>query len=213
MGYADDAIETRWFPAGMAIVECGEAAAALLLARNGAAVAVNYRSGGAEAEQVVSDIVRAGGKALAVQADVLVESDVERMVNSVSQRLGPVDTLVLNAYIGGPYTPLAQASWDQIAASVDGELKATFNLVPALALELGPAGIWVNAVAPGLTEAGAGAGTPDQIKQMVAARTPLGRYTQPEDIAGAVLLLAQSDRRFATGNVLTVDGGLRLGLM
>jgi NAD(P)-dependent dehydrogenase (short-subunit alcohol dehydrogenase family) len=55
--------------------------------------------------------------------------------------------------------------------------------------------------------------TPDQIKQMVAARTPLGRYAQPEDIAGAVLLLAQSDGRFATGNVLTVDGGLRLGLM
>jgi 3-oxoacyl-[acyl-carrier protein] reductase len=112
------------------------AATALLLARNGAAVAVNYRSGGAEAEQVVSDIVRAGGKAIGVQADILVESDVERMVNIVSQRLGPVDTLVLNAYIGGPFMPLAQASWDQIAASVNGELKAMFNPVRALAPQM-----------------------------------------------------------------------------
>ena len=45
---------------------------------------------------------------------------------------------------------------------------------------------------------------------MVADMTPLGRYAQPEDIAGAVLMLAQNEASFATGNVLTVDGGLRI---
>lgn len=83
----------------------------------------------------------------------------------------------------------------------------------ALALELGPAGIRVNAVAAGLTMAGDGAYTPDQIKQTVASLTPLGRYAQPEDIAGAVLLLAQDEAGFATGNVLAVDGGLRIRLV
>ncbi len=83
----------------------------------------------------------------------------------------------------------------------------------ALALELGPVGIRVNTVAAGLTMTGDGAQTPDQVKQMVAAMTPLGRYAQPQDIAGAVLMLAQDEASFATGNVLTVDGGLRIRLI
>ncbi len=86
-------------------------------------------------------------------------------------------------------------------------------LVRALALELGPAGIRINAVAAGLTMSGDGAYTPDPIKQTVAGLTPLGRFAQPEDIAGAVLLMAQAEAGFVTGNVLTVDGGLRIRLV
>ena len=86
-------------------------------------------------------------------------------------------------------------------------------LMRALALELGPAGIRVNTVAAGLTMSGGGAHTPDQLKQIVAATTPLRRYAQPEDIAAAVLMLAQDEAAFATGNVLTVDDGLRIGLL
>jgi len=233
------------------------AATARMLAKHGAAVAVNYRNSAAEAEQVVADITRAGGHAMAVQADVCLEGDVERMVKIVGEQLGPVDTLVLNAYIGVPMLPLIQASWEQVEAKVTGELKAAFYavkalapemlerkrgciiaissnvaqhpvaymgaysvaksaleaLMRALALELGPAGIRVNTVAAGLTMTGDGAQTPDQVKQMVADMTPLGRYAQPEDIAGAVLMLAQDEAGFATGNVLTVDGGLRIGLV
>lgn len=233
------------------------AATARMLAKHGAAVAVNYRSSAAEAEQVVTDITRAGGHAIAVQADVCLESDVERMVKIVGERLGPVDTLVLNAYIGVPFMPLTQTTWEDVETKVGGELKAAFYpiravvpgmtarkqgciiaissnvaqhpavgmgaysiaksaleaLMRALALELGPAGIRVNTVAAGLTMAGDGAYTPDQIKQTIAAMTPLGRYAQPEDIAGAVLMLAQDEAGFATGNVLTVDGGLRIRLV
>lgn len=233
------------------------AATARMLAKHGAAVAVNYRSSAAEAEQVVTDITRAGGHAIAVQADVCLESDVERMVKIVGERLGPVDTLVLNAYIGVPFIPLTQTTWEDVETKVGGELKAAFYpiravvpgmtarkqgciiaissnvaqhpavgmgaysiaksaleaLMRALALELGPAGIRVNTVAAGLTMAGDGAYTPDQIKQTIAAMTPLGRYAQPEDIAGAVLMLAQDEAGFATGNVLTVDGGLRIRLV
>lgn len=233
------------------------AATARMLAKHGAAVAVNYRKSAAEAEQVVADITRAGGRAIAVQADVRLECEVERMAQIVCEQLGPVDTLVLNAYIGTAMMPLAQVSWDDFDAKVAGELKAAFYavkavapqmmarkqgciiaissnvaqhpvpgmgaysvaksaseaLMRALALELGPAGIRVNAVAAGLTMSGDGAYTPEDIKQTVAALTPMRRYARPEDIAGAVLLLAQAEASFATGNVLTVDGGLRLGLL
>ncbi len=233
------------------------AVTARLLAKHGAAVAVNYRNSTAEAEQVVADITQAGGRAMTVQADVRVESDVDRMVNIVGEQLGPVDTLVLNAYIGVPFMPLLQVSWNDFNAKVAGELQAAFYPVKAfapqmmarkqgciigissnvaqhpamgmgtysvakaalealmrvLALELGPSGIRVNAVAAGLTMTGDGAYTPDPVKQIVADMTPLGRYAQPEDIAGAVLMLAQAEAGFATGNVLTVDGGLRIRLV
>ena len=58
-------------------------------------MAVNYRNC-AEAQQVVDAITGAGGCAMAVRADVCPEGDVERMVKLVAERLGPVDTLVLN---------------------------------------------------------------------------------------------------------------------
>lgn len=66
-------------------------------ARLGWAVAVNYRSDAESAEAVVADIVNDGGRALAVQADVAVETDVLRMFESVDSRLGRLTALVNNA--------------------------------------------------------------------------------------------------------------------
>jgi 3-oxoacyl-[acyl-carrier protein] reductase len=81
------------------------------------------------------------------------------------------------------------------------------GLVRALALELGPLGIRVNVVAPGLTETDATAGLPDQVKQYTVRSTPLGRIGQPEDVAGAVLMLASDQTRFVTGTYVPVNGG------
>jgi 3-oxoacyl-[acyl-carrier protein] reductase len=67
------------------------------LAREGAAVAVNYKSRSAEAEAVVRQIQSAGGKALAVQADVGDPAQVSGMMDQVQSKLGPVSILVNNA--------------------------------------------------------------------------------------------------------------------
>lgn len=78
-----------------------------------------------------------------------------------------------------------------------------------LAAELGPLGIRVNCVAPGLvypTEASAT--TPEEMREMLIAQTPLRRIATPEDVAGPVLFLASDWSRFVTGQVLHVDGGL-----
>lgn len=72
-------------------------AIALRLARDGAAVAVNYVSRAAEAAQVVNEIESAGGRAVAVQADVSKVADIVRMFDATIQNFGKVDILVNNA--------------------------------------------------------------------------------------------------------------------
>jgi 3-oxoacyl-[acyl-carrier protein] reductase len=78
-----------------------------------------------------------------------------------------------------------------------------------LAAELGPLGIRVNCVAPGLVyPTRASEATPEEVREMLVAQTPLRRIATPEDIAGPVLFLAGDWSRFVTGQTLHVDGGL-----
>lgn len=76
------------------------AATALLLARHGAAIGVNYHQNAERAREVVEAIRTAGGQAIAVQASVGDAQEVGAMVQQVEQELGPIDTLVLNAIAG-----------------------------------------------------------------------------------------------------------------
>lgn len=75
------------------------AATALLAARQGYAVAVNYRQDAAAAQHIVSAIEKSGGQAVAIQADVSSEVDVERMFWEVARQLGTLTALVNNAGI------------------------------------------------------------------------------------------------------------------
>lgn len=85
---------------------------------------------------------------------------------------------------------------------------AVETLTRRFALELGPAGIRVNAVAPGfiLTDM-VDPATRETTIQVMAAKAVLGRVGNPEDIADAVAFLVSSQARFITGQILTVDGG------
>jgi len=79
----------------------------------------------------------------------------------------------------------------------------------SLAVELGPLGIRVNCVAPGLVyPTDASRATKEDLKEMLIAQTPLKRLAAPEDITGPVLFLASEWSRFMTGQTLYVDGGL-----
>ena len=80
----------------------------------------------------------------------------------------------------------------------------------SLALELGPGGIRVNVVAPGLTLTDATAHQPEQMRTAAAARTPLRRIGEPDDIAGAVLFFCTDWARFVTGTYLPVCGGSQM---
>lgn len=90
------------------------------------------------------------------------------------------------------------------------------GLVRSLAVEFGPYGITANAVAPGVIETPQSLDPvnslgPDGVRQF-AARVPVGRNGQPQDIAHAFLFLASEEASFITGQVLLVDGGVSLSL-
>ncbi|HET7544772.1 MAG TPA: amino acid adenylation domain-containing protein [Polyangiaceae bacterium] len=82
--------------------------------------------------------------------------------------------------------------------------------VRALATELGPGGVRVNTVAPGVTLTDAAMPMSPIVKEAIASRCPLRRNGLPEDMAGAVLFLASDLSRFTTGTYLPVDGGLTM---
>lgn len=84
---------------------------------------------------------------------------------------------------------------------------AILGLTRAQARELAPRGIRVNAVNPGATETPVYATLPAEMKQAIAADSLMKRLASPDEIAAAVAFLAGDDGSFATGSVLTVNGG------
>lgn len=85
---------------------------------------------------------------------------------------------------------------------------ALVGFTRALAKELGPRGIRVNLVAPGVTETEPGGGMPAPLVAKLTALTALGRLGQPQDVAGAVLYLAGDSASYVTGTTIEVDGGI-----
>ena len=85
---------------------------------------------------------------------------------------------------------------------------AVSALTLALGQELGPKGITINAVAPGLIETDMTAAAVEQRGEAIRANTPLRRIGQPGDIAGIVAFLASDDAGWITGRTIRADGGL-----
>ncbi|MFP4894104.1 SDR family NAD(P)-dependent oxidoreductase [Paraburkholderia sp. EG304] len=110
-------------------------AVSLSLASAGAAVAVNYRQRGNEAARIVEQIESAGGRAIAVQADVSVASDVKAMIDEVGNRLGVVGILVNNAGIGTivDIDRLTEAEFDRtLAVNLKSAFLCTQAVLPGM---------------------------------------------------------------------------------
>src|ERR671923_2868765 len=228
------------------------ASIARYLAAEGAAVVVDYASSKKDAEQVVADIVGNGGRAIAVQADVAKQADVDRLFAQTNTAFGRLDILVNNAgiYEFAPLEAVSEATFRKLfATNVLGVLlasqaavryfgatggsiinissvvstatppnaavysatKAAVDAITrALAKELGPRNIRVNAINPGVVETegvhAAGFIGSDFLKDAIA-KTPLGRMGQPQDIAPVAVFLASPDAAWITGETLVTSGG------
>lgn len=119
---------------------------------------------------------------------------------------------VLEARGGGSIVNVASvaglfASPDQ--APYGAAKAAVVSLTKTLAVELGPLGIRVNAVSPGVTmTAAAQAEVPEEMKAKIVGVTPRGRLGRPEDIARSILFFASPLADFVTGQLLAVEGGV-----
>lgn len=227
------------------------AAAARLFAKNGYAVAVNYRTDRSGAEALVAEIIADGGEAFAVCADVADPAAVEAMAESVLARWGRLDVLIHNAgiarqalltdttseewrrmmgvHLDGAYycahalvptmvrahrgvVLTVSSMWGEVGASCEAAYSAAkaglIGLTKALAKELGPSGIRVNCVTPGVIDTAMCATLDGETRAELADETPLGRLGTPEEVAQVLLFLASDAASFVTGQVIGVNGGI-----
>ena len=120
------------------------AAIATLAGERGYAVAVNFATSEGEAKKVVNEIVAAGGRAIAIQADVSREEDIARMFETAERDLGPIKALVNNAAITGGFARVEEVSSAALAAvlavNVNGTILCSREAVRRMSTRLGGSG-------------------------------------------------------------------------
>jgi NAD(P)-dependent dehydrogenase (short-subunit alcohol dehydrogenase family) len=108
------------------------AATASFLAKQGYRVVVNHRDSAQPAEEVVANIVAAGGEAVVIKADVTAPDDITAMIEEIHRRWGGTDVLVHNAMTPFAVTSFADLSWEQLGGKLDSELRAAFLITKAV---------------------------------------------------------------------------------
>ena len=110
-------------------------AIALRLAQDGARIVVNYRGNKASADEVVGEILAAGGEATAVQADVSQPAEADSLIDAAKKAFGRVDILVNNAGTTRDtlLMRMTEEDWDVV---IDTNLKGTFNCIKAVSRQM-----------------------------------------------------------------------------
>jgi len=109
------------------------------LAAAGASVVVNYASSKADAERVVGDIAKSGGKAVSIQGDVSKASDVQRLFAETKKTFGRLDVLVNNAGVYG-FSPLADITEEQFHRMFNTNVLGLILATQEAAKQFGPEG-------------------------------------------------------------------------
>ena len=168
------------------------AATCRALARDGWTVFINYNQSKNKALALAEEI---GGTA--VWADV---SDPAAVAGMIRAKKGCIINITS---VCGVYGSSCEAAY----SSTKG---AMISMTRSLFKELGPSGIRVNAIAPGVIDTDMTACFSPQEMAAMAADTPLGRIGRPEDIAELAAFLASDRAGFITGEIIGCDGGFRV---
>lgn len=145
--------------------------------------------------------------------DLFTEDDYHRIMDTNFGGLFYTSKLVSKSMISNKKGIIIAISsmWGQTGASCEALYSASKgaidSYVKSLAKELGPSGIRVNAVSPGVINTDMLNCYSDEDKKLLAEETPLNRLGTPEDIANMVFYLASDDASFITGQIFGVNGG------
>jgi NAD(P)-dependent dehydrogenase (short-subunit alcohol dehydrogenase family) len=163
------------------------AATARMAAQRGYAVCVNYRADRSAADALTTDIIRAGGKAIAVAADIALESDVDRLFRSVDRELGAPDALVNNAGVLETQMRVEAMSAERIArifaTNVIGSMLCAREAIRRMSTQLGGRGgaiVNVSSMAARL-------GGPNEYVDYAASKGAIDTFTVglSKEVAGA----------------------------
>ena len=103
--------------------------------------------------------------------------------------------------------PETQLLIDVFIGEIDAAGEAVIGMTKALAKELGPSGIRVNAVAPGVIETDMVKNVAPEVMEELRQETPMEQLGQPEQVADTIWYLASEQASFVTGTLLDVSGG------
>ena len=228
-------------------------ASALALAAAGAQVLVHYGRGAKEADGVVAEIRKGGGRADAIATDLAAADGASKLAKQARSIIGDrLDILVANAGVSKAATieEMTVEDFDKLFAvnvrapyflvqqllpvlgdgssvilvsslgahaavgtlsAYAGTKGAIDTLVKYFAAALGPRGVRVNAVAPGVIDTDmSNLLKTDAGKSFALGMQALKRIGQPDDVGSVVAFLASQDARWITGDTIRVDGGSKL---
>lgn len=114
------------------------AAIARALAKEGAAVVINYLRNEAKARQVLEEIHSFGGRSMMVKADVTNRQDVDRMVATTLEEWQVVDILVNNAHSAFVSKPFTELTWEDVQEQINGTIQGAFNCTQAVLTSMIP---------------------------------------------------------------------------
>ncbi len=187
---------------------------ALVLAAEGAAIAVNYRRSADEAQAVVETIKSRGGNAMACGADVADYAAVKAMVAEIVAKLGGLNVLVNNAGLAlrRRFVETTPAEWRH---QIDVCLYGTIHCCHAAAPHLEAAGNGriisvVGDFSLGLVETAHDREWLEANRERLTKLYPLRRLGRPSDVAPTVALLASDHGGWITGQVISISGGFSM---
>ncbi len=198
----------------------------------GATVVVNYLPDdeGTQQQAAAQWVAQAQNGGLAVPADVRDSEAVQAMVRQVTERYQRIDVLVNNAGVLRDRTlkKMTSEEWQEVIqphgrivslssisaamgfygqANYAAAKAGIIGLTKVMSRELAKRDVTVNAVAPGVVDAGMGLSIPEEQRNRMLTEVPLQRFASAQDVANAILFLSSDLASYITGQTLHVNGG------
>lgn len=214
-------------------------------------IIIHYNSNKKAAMKVRDHILKLGGNAICLRADITKIDEISLLVETTLRKFGSITALINCSTPPLPNIKFKDLEWVEIQNQINVNVMGAFNvcksvvpvmvnqgygkivhitsqaieqvkgdwihyitaksalhgLTKSLAFELAPNGINVNLVSPGLTDTGLVANMPEKSKKLTAAKSPLRRIANTEDVANSISYLCSENANYLSGETIRINGG------